>query len=350
TAKIALKTAACPAWIMPNAGGDAYYRFTLPAGQWTALIAHFDALAPAEALMVVDSARAAFEAGDAPAEVLLNVVEAAAASGHPDIAGAPLDALARYVFELTSKENEANAMAFASHLYRDRYESLQDAKDEQARVLRQRLQDFLALTAHDIPLRTRLADAAAAFIGMQGEPDPHALAADEYGAAARVAVEDIGPAFVNAFLEARDAIDVPAFESAAMYALGWSDDPKTAASLRELALAEATEPSDAFRILAAQMTNDETREAAWKWLREQPEAVSKKVPAQYRRRVPGLAGAFCDTDRIAELDAFASKTAALFPGHERGLAQAREKIALCEAFRDAKAEEFTTALSRRVAN
>src|SRR5690606_22424808 len=138
------------------------------------------------------------------------------------------------------------------------------------------------------------------------------------------------------------------FESAAMYALGWSDDPETAARLRELAVARGTEPSDAFRIFSAQMANDETRAAAWDWLREHPEAVSKKVPSQYRRRVPGLAGSFCDTGRIAELDAFAAENAALFPGHERGLAQARESIMLCEALREAKAEELAAELSERL--
>lgn len=351
-AEIPLTTGTCPDWVMPNAGGDSYYRFALPTDQWTSLVAHFGELAPAEALMVVDSAGAAFEAGDAQADVLLNVMEAAAASDHPAIAGAPLDSLGRYVADLTDEGSQAraDARAFAAGLYRDRYEALQDAQDELERVLRQRLQDFLALTARDDVLRARLADAAAAFIGMDGEPDPEALIADEYDAAARVAVEDIGPSFVNAFLEARDGIDVPAFESSAMYALGWSDDPETAARLRELVLAEATEPSDAFRILSAQMANDETRVAAWNWLRKHPEAVSQKVPSQYRRRVPGLAGSFCDTGRIAEVNAFAEEEGALFPGYERGLAQAVESIALCEAFREAKAKEFTAELSGRPAN
>jgi alanyl aminopeptidase len=286
------------------------------------------------------------------ADLLLNVMETAAESDDPAAAGAPLDSFERYVSELTREGSQAraDARAYAARLYRVRYDALQDAQDEQERVLRQQLQDFLALTAGDKALRAHLANAAAAFIGMDGEPDPEALTADEYDAAARVAMEDIGPSFVNAFLEARDEIDVPAFESGAMYALGWSDDPEIAAHVRELALAKATEPSDAFRILSAQMENDETRNAAWDWLRAHSEDVSKKVPSQYRRQVPGLAGSFCDTRRIAEVEAFAEEEAALFPGYERGLAQAKEKIALCQAFREAKAEEFTAELSSRLAN
>ena len=351
TAEIPLSTGACPAWVMPNAGGDSYYRFTLGTDQWAALVAHFAELAPAEALMAMDSAAAAFEAGHADADVLLDVVEAAAASDHPAVAGAPLDSLGRYVAELTEEGSQAraDARAFVAKLYRDRYEALQDAQDEQERVLRQRLQDFLALTARDGVLRERLAEAAAAFIGMDGEPNPEALTADEYDAAARVAVEDIGPSFVSAFLEARDGIDVPAFESSAMYALGWSDDPKTAARLRKLALAKDIEPSDAFRIVSAQMANDETRDAAWSWLRERPEAVSRKVPSQYRRRVPGLAGSFCEAGRVAEVKAFAEAEGRLFPGYERGLAQAVESITLCQAFRDAKKREFTAELASRLA-
>ncbi|HET6629074.1 MAG TPA: M1 family aminopeptidase, partial [Woeseiaceae bacterium] len=111
TAEIPLETRACPDWIMPNAGGDSYYRFALPTDQWTALIAHFGELAPAEALMAVDSAGAAFEAGDTHAGVLLNVMEAAAASDHPAIAGAPLDSLGRYVADLTEEGSQARADA-----------------------------------------------------------------------------------------------------------------------------------------------------------------------------------------------------------------------------------------------
>lgn len=349
TSTIKLETDTCPAWIMPNANGGSYYRFAMPAEQWDALIENFEALTAAEALMAVDSATAAFKTGEADAASALEIVAAAANSEDPDIAGAPLGALAGYKSTLTGESGDARRVlqAWMRELYAERYEALEDAKTEPQRLLRQRLQDFLALTAEDAALRDQLAASAAAFIGMNGEPDPGALTPDQYHAATTAAVEEIGRPFIEMFLSRRDQIDDPAFESEAMGALGRTDDPEIAAILRELALDEETEASDAYRLIASQMSNDVLRADTWDWLRANAEAVAKAVPAQYRRRVPALAGAFCDTSRIEEIDAFTKAHGDLFPGYERGADQAKERIALCEAFREAKAEEFARALAGR---
>lgn len=349
TSTIELETDSCPAWIMPNANGGSYYRFAMPAEQWDALIENFGDLTAAEALMAVDSATAAFEGGEADAASALEIIQAAGMSDDPDIAGAPLGALSGYKNTLTEEDSDARQalQAWMLELYGDRYEDLADAETEPQRLLRQRLQDFLALTAENQDLRDQLAEYAAAFIGMDGEADPEALTPDQYNAASIAAVEAIGRPFIEMFLSRRESLDDPAFESAAMSALGRTDDPEVAANLRELALEEDTEASDAFRLIAGQMGNDALRAGAWDWLRANAEAVAEAVPAQYRRQVPALAGGFCDASRIEEIDAFTEAHGDLFPGYERGADQAKERIALCEAFRDAKADEFADALTER---
>ena len=62
-AEVALPPGACPAWVMPNADGAGYYRFTQPAAESRALEAAFAELNDREQVMAADSADAAFHAG-----------------------------------------------------------------------------------------------------------------------------------------------------------------------------------------------------------------------------------------------------------------------------------------------
>ena len=71
-----LSDAECPQWVLPNAGGSGYYRWTLDEASWAALIDDFEKLSPVETLSAIDSAFPAFEAGKLDEANLLNVVAA----------------------------------------------------------------------------------------------------------------------------------------------------------------------------------------------------------------------------------------------------------------------------------
>jgi len=88
TATTRLETQSCPAWLMPNAKGAAYLHFVLPERGWDALLESMDQVEPSEALAIVRSIRAAYEAGLTNAERILRAAEVTAPSPHWDIAGA----------------------------------------------------------------------------------------------------------------------------------------------------------------------------------------------------------------------------------------------------------------------
>ncbi len=75
---------ACPAWVLPNAGGAGYFRTALDVGQLDALEAAWDALTPGERLVIFDDAHAAARNGVLPLERVLGLVDELAREGTVD--------------------------------------------------------------------------------------------------------------------------------------------------------------------------------------------------------------------------------------------------------------------------
>ncbi|MEM8770819.1 MAG: M1 family aminopeptidase [Pseudomonadota bacterium] len=349
TGVIELNAKTSPKWILPNADGAGYYRFAVQPENWSALIENFDAVSASEALIAIDSASAGFEAGQLDAAALLSLVETAADAANLEIRWEAASLLRRYSARLygSSDEKLAELSAYARELFSNQYVSLDDASTETASLYRQRLRGFLAETAGDQNIRTELAKAVSDYIGIQNKPDLSALSADDFPVAAKIGVETYGTQFLETFFSNRGEINNASFNRAVLSAAGQVDNAEYRDRLMKLSLSDELEPSESFTLIASLMGNEDAQQTVWTWIQSNAEAIAAKAPAQWRRRVPALAGQFCDTRRITELDAFIESKGDLFPGHERGVAQARESIALCEALRDTKSKEFAETLSRR---
>ncbi|MFP3943674.1 MAG: M1 family metallopeptidase [Alphaproteobacteria bacterium] len=338
-----LPEGACPSWLLPNAEGAGYYRWSLTPDGWDRLPANFPALEPGEALAAVDSAIAGFESGEARAAAMIAMIRKAAASPVRQVAASPLGTLERYV-RILEGQGGGKLKAFARRLYGPRLGALDTPQTEDDRLLKTELQRFLALTADDPGLRTELAARAARFIGLEGERDASALNSDEYEMALTAGVQDRGAPFLDRLIEARTTIDDPRFDAASAKAIGRAREPALAARARAYALSGEPGAREAYAILEAQMEDAKTRDAAWAWLQQNIEAVTRTIPSQWRRRLPTLADGFCETERIGELRTFFGENAALMPGHGRQLSRAIEEIELCAAFRRELAAELLEAL------
>ncbi|MEM9057282.1 MAG: M1 family aminopeptidase [Pseudomonadota bacterium] len=334
----------CPAWLHPNADGAGYYRFSLDAAGWETMIAALPALPDTEALVVVDNAMAAFEAGRLPASTLLTVVEAAAQAQHRLVVSAPLGRLSTYASSLLEPDTAQALMAWAGERYRPRLAALAWARTEEDQLLRSALARFLALDVRDPALRRQLAADAAAFVGLDDDPDDAALDADRYTTALAVAVQDLGAPFVDRMLERRDALDDPRFEAAAVGVLGLSEAP----ALREAAKAQVLDGAfgtrEAWSLVTALFEAPFERADTWRWYRANFDELLTLIPAQWRRRSPQPAAVFCSSERAEELSTLFAERGVAVPGHERPLRQTLEKIALCAALKTAQQKDLADAL------
>ncbi|MEO0424046.1 MAG: M1 family aminopeptidase [Pseudomonadota bacterium] len=334
----------CPAWVHPNADGAGYYRYSLAAEGWQALLTALPSLRPTEALTVIDSAMAAFEAGDLPASTLLRVVEAAAAAEHRLVVTAPMPRLRRYASTVLDEASGRALLRWAGERYRPRLAALAWARTEEDQLLRTELARFLALDARDPAVRRQLARDAAAFVGLGQAPDADALDADRFDTALTVGVQELGAPFVERMLARRDALDDPRFEAVAVKVLGRSDLPALRAEAKAKALAGEFGTRENWDLVNALFEQPATRGEVWDWYRANFTQLMAVIPAQYRRRSPGPAATFCSAGRAQELAALFADKGGEVPGHQRPLRQAMEQIELCAALAASQGARLAGAL------
>jgi aminopeptidase N len=345
---------ACPTWVLPNAGGSGYYRFGLDAAGWLALQERFPGLSAREALVVLDSAFAGFEAGEVTAAALLRLVELSAVSPHRHVVALPFARLAqleRHVVSDRAVVGTATGAAQAafrdwlSAVYSRRLVELARATDDDSALLRNDLRWLLAAAAFDPVVRGDLAERAGRFVGAGAPREPQALTDDELPLALRVGVEEGGAPFVERLIEARSEIDDAYFREVSASTLGAVRDAALVPRILAYAMAEERPASETWRIVDALVANRWVGPQAWEWVRANLPAFLARVPERSRRAAPGLGRGACGEARAAEVEALFARHGALAPGHEQSLAQTAEALRLCGALAAAKADELAAALA-----
>ena len=204
---------ACPEWVMPNAGGVGYYRWSLPAKDLAALAAHVPTLPAAERLSFAYNVRAAMSAGTLPAGDGLRALSAAARDPDPRVAAQPAGALLGAMHWLVDDAQRPAVAAYYATLYKPVLARLgwTPKRDEDAdtRELRAQLLEGMALYVRDPDVRKQaLARGRALFDVRSRAWHLGAVDADLRDIALAVLVEEQGaPAFdalVAALDQARD--------------------------------------------------------------------------------------------------------------------------------------------------
>jgi alanyl aminopeptidase len=210
------------------------------------------------------------------------------------------------------------------------------------------MQRFLIVIARDQELRKPLAEQAAARIGLNGPPDPSAVAVDELETVLSVGVQDLGEPFFDLLLEQGVASEDPEFRNSAFGALARVEDPALATKLHAAILGGDFKGTEFLGVVFRQMARKATTNLTYDWIRENDVAVIEMIPASFRSNVvPGLGSSLCSAEMAAEWEAFVNSHATMIPGYERNLAQARETILLCAALKDAQSSELLAALEDR---
>src|SRR5262249_6826478 len=90
--KLELEGGSCPSWVMPNADGAGYYRFSLAAPDFAKLRSDgWPKLTTKERMSVANSVLAAFARASLPAGAILGELAPLAKEPEPSIAAVPMD-------------------------------------------------------------------------------------------------------------------------------------------------------------------------------------------------------------------------------------------------------------------
>lgn len=331
---VSLQGRNCPQWILPNASGSGYYRWNLADSQWQALLQNFAEFKSTEALSIIDSAFAAFEAGTLSESILLQVIQQSGKSDKRQVLMAPLAFLQKYHRNYLSTADEPAFLEFAQALYQPVLDRTANSADSDQQLLHSELMRFMALTAKDPAARRLMLEKASAFTGFEVERDARALDSDLYTTALTVALQDSRGPFLPHLLKVRIELDDPLFESASADAIGRSTNPDQLDQVHDLALSDEMGAREAAGLIRSALAEPALRAQHWQWFVENFVAVVDKIPEQWRRFTPVFGNAFCDADKLEEVRQLFKLHGGLAPGYQRSLAQTEEQIQLCMALRE----------------
>lgn len=328
-----VRGAICPEVVVPNAKGSGYYRFDLPAEYWRALTVNFAGLEPREALVSLDSAQAAFNAGAMGGAEYLGLLEASLTHPHGTVLISALNTWDALLLQLGEEAGPARAVATAALARREAPTELE------AQI---RLRGFRAASLQEPEARAALVAEAGAFLSGTGE-----LSSDLYPYALRVALEEGGTAMFDKVLAAIPRLDNAVFLQAAADSLGSAASPEDAAHALDLIYNGGISQQVSFSLAQSLMNNPAHRGMTWARLTGDFPGFTAKVPSQLRRSTPRLARAFCDPAVIPDLEALFAGGSRDLAGHERALEETKEYLTLCAAQRENALAVMGPVLERR---
>jgi len=352
TADGSLPLDSCPDWVMPNADGSGYYRWTLPARDLQKLTGvAYRRLSARERMAVASNVRAAMRSGALAFGDGMAAVAPLAADPDPQVAEIPIDVLTAARDDLVPDATRERVEQVGRQLYGPVARRLgwTPRRNEAIplRAFRARVLAFLAFTAHDSAVLAEAARRGRAYAGFgDGRFHPEAVDAGLASVALGAAVRESGATAFEALLERLPRERDAAVRRRILSALAATDDP----ALRERALALPLDPrlrkNERVSVLFAVADHAESRNAAWEALKREFDQLVPQIPEAHAHSAIALAGEFCDPAHLADAQAFFGERVPRIPAGPRQLAETLEKVRLCIAYRDAQGPDAARFFAR----
>lgn len=325
----------CPAWILPNADGAGYFRWNLPV-QWYSKLGQPNVpLSLSEQLAIADAIQASFAAGRISATQAFDALSRFASSKERAIAGIPMSVLRFTLNSLLPQDLAPALRVYADRLYKPAYArlgfDLKKTDDDNARLLRADVIDFLAFTAKDPEVRKSALERARAFLGIGTDGKLHrdAVDPDLIATVLGVALEQEGAPFLDKLSSLLKKTTDSPLRNDILSAIGESSDPSLTLKILQLSFDPGLRTDEADTPIYGQMRHPETRETAWRWFRANFDRLTGRVSASQKSELPMVARRFCSPEKSAEVKAFFQQRMDRMPGASSSLAETLESIDLC---------------------
>ncbi|MBR0551238.1 M1 family metallopeptidase [Stakelama marina] len=335
--------------IMPNAGGNGYYRFQLDPADWDALIKASPSLVPGEGLALDDSLWASFMAGKAGPARLIALTRAAAQNPDSNVA---VDNGHRFRYLASHGIIPDNAMPAYRKLIGDTYRPLLDrlgfdpatngqagdTPDEQK--LRREVVGLLAGAAQDDAVRTTIKTATKAYLG----GDEKALAPTYLGTGLSLLVADNDLAYAKSLADKALDSEDGQFRSAALGAVagsGKSDIAKWLLASLDDARIRRTERLALVGDIAG---NADTRQLALDYMIGNFDKIAKDAGIFAALRIPGMFSGSCSIEQANALDTALRPRIKEAGVGELGFNRTLERIRACARIKSARSDEVGQAL------
>ena len=336
----------CPDWVMPNADGKGYWRFTTNSENWAGLTANYASLSPGEQLVFADSLTAAFKAGDVSAATMLEGISATV-EGEWDAVSQGIGDLSSFA-SLLPQEDRGAFRAFVAQTYGPSWQFYSERSAVQLsqgeRLLQNDLYDAMVMGAQDADMRAELQARAYDYVGVGGAANEDALQPSELFSAISVAAQTGGTEFLKAALNKAYTSSNQSERSNIFLALASNLPAEDVAVLLKEANGSQFTGREMYSTFMNALLNERARDQNWTLFQQSWQNLVARTPSVRKANLAGAAGAFCTVEKAEAAAEFFEEHAEEIPGYERSLAQGLERAKLCAALKDAKAEELAEAL------
>lgn len=342
----------CPDWLMPNAGGEGYYRFAMASEDLAKLREQgFSHLEPSEQMAYADALEGAFENASIDVPDMLAALAPLVRSDIRPVATTPMSTHRFLRERVVGEDAQARVTAASARLYAPMMRRLgwsaRPGEDGETQMLRTEVIGHMAMFVEDARVRRDAVRRANAYLGMgrggDGEIHPGAVNSNFVGIVLAVAVQEGDAAFFDALLARFETTADSLLRGQLLSALSRTRDPELAERARALALDERLRTNEVLTPLYGQLSMPETRDDAWEWVKTHFAALRDLLESN-AGRLPSLGSFFCSAEKADAVEAFFSEHIEALPGGPRNLATTLEGIRLCaaraEAHRASAAEVF----------
>ena len=332
----------CPAWLVPNANASGYYRWSLAPKDLTNLrTAGYARLDERERISFAESVRAAMTSGTLPMKDGLAAMETFAADRSGAVATEPFSPIAFARRNVVPEKLRPLVEAYTRKLYRPAYQRLgwkpAPGENRFTRGFRVAVIGELVETGQDPVVRREAAKRGKAYAGLPGKAfHPKAVDPDLAAISLTVAVREGGGHAFDALLARLGTLEDADLRDVTLAALTSLTNPALAARALALSFDPRLRQNERITPLFNQLGQLETREAAWRWLETNYDALAKLLPEQYASYLTRSGFAFCDQKHLDETSAFLGPKAEKAPAGARGFRQTQERVKLCIAQADAQ--------------
>jgi cytosol alanyl aminopeptidase len=326
----------CPDWVLPNAAGAGYYRWALGGEDLRKLrTAGYAHLSVPERISLAQNLRAAVFRGSLPVADALAALEPIARDPNGEVATEPMGLIAFTRENLVEPAQRPLVEAYLRELYLPAFRRLgwTPAQGETTSVRRLRAAVIGELVrAKEGSVRREAVARGLSYAGLaDGKLHPEAVDADLAEIALAAAVEDGGAAIFDALSARLAKTDDAEVRGRIIGALSSARDPARSARALALARDSRLRTNERLRPIFHQARDPRTRERAWRYVRNNFDALVPKIPENFASEIPSVADGFCDAAHLAQVEAFFGPRADKIPSMPRNLAQTLEQMRLCIA-------------------
>lgn len=345
-AVVALDATTCPDFVMPNADGAGYYRFSLAPKDQAGLQANFAKLSDLEQRVFADSITSAYSAGTIDTDAFLRAAQDLAKAPLASTVLAPAARIDWLILHVAGKAAQKQALRDSVRSwYAPRLAALgtqaREGESLDDRLLRSGLLDVLATTARDPALRAELGNRGRAVLGLSigGKPGdaklhPNAASAEERGLALGLAMELGNAEVFDALLRHFETSQDPALRRQLLSAAGQARQPELAARARDYALKPTVRRNEIGQLVRLDTGNPEGWPASRAWLDANYDALATRL-APNSAAIARLYGSnMCSRDEATLMSDKWSARLRDAEGGPRSLAQTVETITLCAALKE----------------